>query len=466
MTTVDWMALKAKRSGNWVHSKMILPFALLFALVLTTPALASTPRALDIGGGEQVWFEEDHTVPMVAVSIALPSGSVYDPANKAGLAAFAAYMLNEGAGDIRSEAYQAELANRAIQLSMSPDRDCLTISLVALTAQTKDAFRLLALALQHPRFDPDAVERIRAQMQQALLQDASDPAAVAANRFYQVWFGNHPYAHPVGGDAAGLNAIQSADLKAFARTHWTRGGVRIAVSGDIDAATLTALLKSTFDPLAATAPAPPLPVLHPGAPGQTVVAMPVPQPTAIFGLPGLTRADPAYLAAYVANYIVGGGGFSSRLTNEVREKRGLTYGISTGFADYHGGGIVLGQVATKQESMALSLSVTRTVLADFAAHGPTATELTDAKTYLTGSYPLAFSSNSGIASQLNAFQRAGLPIDYVAHRNALIQALTLDDVKRAAARLFDPRKLTVVVGGSIAVASTGHKPPRKPVSHG
>ncbi len=248
-----------------------------------------------------------------------------------------------------------------------------------------------------------------------------------------------------------------------------RGGARIAVAGDIDAATLTALLKSTFDPLPAAAPPPPPPVRHAGAPGETVVAMAVPQPTAIFGLPGLTRADPDYLAAYVANYIVGGGGFSSRLTDEVREKRGLTYGISTGFADYHGGGIVLGQVATRQDEHGRHRStVVRQVLANYAAHGPTAQELADAKTYLTGSYPLAFASNAGIAGQLNAYERAGLPIDYVARRNSLIQALTLADVKRAAARLFDPKRMTVVVGGSIAVASSGHKPvkPAKPAAHG
>lgn len=435
-----------------------------FALVLLllaaapSPAVASTPRALDIGANAQVWFEEDHTVPMVAVTMALPAGSVYDPKGKAGLAAFAAYMFNEGAGDIRSEAYQGEFANRAIQLSLSPDRDCFVLTVTALSSQIKDAFRLVALALRQPRMDADAVERVRAQMLQSIAQDASDPATVATNRFYQVYFGNHSYAHPINGDTAGIATINAADLKVFARDHWVRGGVRIAASGDIDATTLTALLKATFDPLPAAAPAPPPPVLHAGVPGDTIVAMPVPQPTAIFGLPGLKRDDPTFLAAYVANYIVGGGGFASRLTTEVRAKRGLTYGISTYLSDYHGGGLVLGQVATRQESMAQSLAVVRSVLADFAAHGPTAAELADAKTYLTGSYPLAFSSNAGIAAQLSAFQRAGLPLDYVTRRNSLIQALTLDQVRRAA-RLYDPARLTVVVGGSIKLAVAPRKPP-------
>jgi zinc protease len=433
--------------------------AALFIVFWTAPALASAPKALDIGAREQVWFEEDHTVPMVAVAIALPAGSVYDPANKAGLAAFAAYMFNEGAGDYGSVAYQAAIANLGIQLSMSPDRDSLVLSFTTLSSNAKDAFRLIALALQKSHFDADAVARVRAQMLQSLQQDAQDPATVALNRFYQAYFGKHPYAHPVNGDAAGLNAITASDLKAFAHTHWVKNGVKISVSGDIDAATLTALLKSTFDPLPAAAPPAPPPVTSSGAPGTTTVAMDVPQPTAVFGLPGMLRADKEYLAGYVANHIVGGGDFSSRLTREVREKRGLTYGISQTFGDFRMAGYVIGQVATRRDSMAESLAVIRSVLADYAAHGPTEAELKDAKTYLTGSYPLAFSSNAGIAAQLNAFQRAGLPLDYVTSRNSRINALTLNDVRRAAARLFDPRHLTIVVAGTIpSVARKTGKP--------
>lgn len=442
-----------------------LVLVLLFALVAAPAFAAATPKTVDIGPGAQVWFEEGHTVPMVAITIALPAGSAYDPANKPGLSAFAAYMFNEGAGDLPSEQYQAALANKAIQLSMTPDRDYLLLSVSTLSSNAKEAFRLLALALQKPHMDADAVERVRAQMLQGLLSDAQDPQDVALDRFFELYFGNHPYAHNVTGTAAGLNAITSADLKAFARTHWVRAGARISVAGDIDTRALTALLKRTFDPLPALAPPPVPPVTHVGAPGVSVVEMNVPQPTAIFGLPGMLRSDPAYLAGYVANYVVGGGDFSSRLTDEVRTKRGLTYGISTSFGDFHNAGYIVGQVATRRESMNRSLDVIRATLANYAAHGPTEAELRDAKTYLTGSYPLAFASNTGIAAQLNAFQRAGLPIEYVTTRNARINALTLEEVRAAAARLFNPKNMTVVVGGSIIVATNHHKPPKKPLSH-
>jgi zinc protease len=229
--------------------------------------------------------------------------------------------------------------------------------------------------------------------------------------------------------------------------------VKVAVAGDIDAAALTALLKNAFGPLpAATPPAPPRAIRLGGA-GMTRVPMSVPQSVAFFGLPGMLRNDPDYLAGYVANHIVGGGDFSSRLTNEVREKRGLTYGISTSFGDFRGAGYVIGQVATKRESLNESLVVVRDVLRKFAQAGPSEQELADAKTYLTGSYPLSFSSNAGIASQLNTFQREGLPLDYVARRNGLIDAVTLDDVRRAARRLFDPARLTIVIAGSAPTAT-------------
>lgn len=188
---------------------------------------------------------------------------------------------------------------------------------------------------------------------------------------------------------------------------------------------------------------------HVGQPGVQVVAMGVPQPTVIFGMPGFLRSDRDFLAGYVANYIVGGGGFASRLTDQVREQRGLTYDISTSLDDYRRAGVVTGEVATKRVSVRQTIDVIRTTLRDFTANGPTDKELADAKTYLTGSFPLAFSSNVDIAAQLNTFQRAGLPVSYLKKRNDLMNAVTSDDVKRAAKRLFNPDAMTVVVAGSL-----------------
>jgi zinc protease len=422
--------------------------AVLIVCGAAVPAFAVDPRALRAPHGEQVWYVSDHTLPMIAMSAALPAGSAYDPDGRAGLANFAASLLDEGAGALNGQAFQTALANRAIRLSIAPERDHLVISLVTLSENAKIAFQLLGLALTHPRFDADAVARVRAQILASLAQDDEDPADVAARGLYRAYFHDHPYGHPVSGDAPSVSAITQADLKDFAARHWVRGDLQIAVAGDFDAGTLSALLASAFGKLPAGAPAPLPWVEHGGSPGIQVIAMDVPQPTTMFALPGLLRRDRDFLPAYVANYILGGGGFASRLTNEVREKRGLTYDISTDLESYHRGAIVLGDFATQQSSVREAIDVTRDTLRDFAANGPSEKELADAKTFLTGSFPLGFGSNVGIASQLNAFQMAGLPLDYVKKRNALIGAITLDDVRRVARRLYDPRAMTVVIAGS------------------
>lgn len=422
--------------------------AALCALAFAGAARAADVKALRAPRGEQVWYVSDHTLPMIAMSAAIPAGSAYDPPGKDGLASFAADLLDEGAGTMNANAFHTALGNRAIRLSVSIERDYLVISLVTLTDNAKDAFRLLGLALSKPRFDADAIARVRAQMLASIAQDDEDPPTVAAKAFYRAYFHDHAYAHSVGGDAQTIDGITQADLKAFAAGHWTRGDLRIAVSGDVDAATLTQLLASAFGRLPATTPAPTAWPAHPGQPGVQVVAMPVPQPTVVFGLPGLLRNDRDFIAAYVANYILGGGGFASRLTDEVRVKRGLTYDISTSLDSMKRAGLVAGEFATKQQSVYPAIAVVRDVLKNFAESGPTDKELADAKTYLTGSFPLAFSSNVGIVAELNGFQQVGLPIDYLQKRNGLIEAVTAADVRRAARRLFNPRAMTIVIAGT------------------
>ena len=430
--------------------------AILFVLVPLAPAFAVNVQVLHPAKGEDVWFVEDHTVPMIAISAAFPAGSAYDPQGKDGLAAFAAALMDEGAGNMRSTAFQTALSDRAIRFSASPGRDYLVVTMVTLSSNAKQAFKLLGLALAHPRFDDDAVSRVRTQILSALKEGEEDPDTVAAKGFFKIFFASHAYAHSVDGDAQTIAAINTNDLKQFAASHWVRAGLKVAVSGDVDAATLKSLLGSAFGALPASEPPQPQWVIHMGAPGVHVIAMPIPQPTAVFGLPGILRKDKDFIPAYVANYILGGGGFSSRLTQDVRVARGLTYDIDTSLDPYRRGGLVIGQVASKKGSMRETIDVMRATMKKFTSDGPTEKELTDAKTYLTGSFPLAFTSNAGIAAQLNAFQMAGLPVDYMDKRNALINAVTRDDVKRAAKRLFDPDKLTFVIAGSLSAPTKNH----------
>ena len=425
-----------------------LLLALTCAALFSGAAPAADVKTLKMPKGEEVWYVSDHSLPMIAMSASLPAGSAYDPQGKFGLSAFTASLLDEGAGNLNSTAFQTALSNRAIRLTINPGRDYLTVSLVTLTDNAKDAFQLLGLALAHPRFDQEAVQRVRAQILSSLDQEDTDPPTVAAKGFYRAYFHDHPYGHSVNGDKASINAITQADIRNFAAEHWVKGDIKIAVSGDVDAATLAQLLNSAFGKLPARAPGPPPWPGRVGQPGIQVIPMPVPQPTVVFGLPGIMRSDKDFIPAFVANYIIGGGGFASRLTNEVRVKRGLTYDISTSLDSFRRAGFIAGEFATKQGSVQQAIGVVRTTLQDFADNGPTDKELADAKTYLTGSFPMSFSSNVGIVGELNGFQQVGLPVDYVQKRNGLIDAVTIADVKRAAKRIFNPRAMTIVIGGT------------------
>jgi len=440
----------------------------LTALVLAFVALASAAEAadiksIDLGKNVEVWFSEDHTVPIIAFNISLPAGSAYDPAGKEGLAAFAADLIDEGAGNMDSRAFHEALADHAIQFRASTDRDNLVISIETLRENAPLAMRLLQTALVHPRFDAEAVTRVRAQVIQGIQQGDTRPPTLARRVFSKDFFNGHPYGHSSDGDVKSVSAITAEDLRNFVRTHWVKAGLQIAVAGDISQEDAQKLLAQTFSPLSGGMPAPIPDVGRLGDPGVHVLEMPVPQPTIMFGLPGIMRADPDFIPGYVANYILGGGGFSSRLTDEVRVKRGLTYGITTALTPYRKASIMVGSVATRADAVHQTIQVVKDTLANFAATGPTQSELDDAKTFLTGSFPLAFASNAGIAAQLGTFQREGLDIGYVARRNALIQAVTLDDVKRVSKRLFDPARLTVVVAGTPVEGRAVPQTPKPPV---
>lgn len=426
--------------------RRLLAFALLVLAVLT-PASAGV-KALNAIKGVPVWFAEDHTLPMLAVTASFPAGSAYDPPGKAGMAAFAAALLDEGAGSLSSDAFQSALAAHGIRLEAEAGRDVTTVTLVTLSANAKEAFRLLAMALAHPRFDGDAVARVRDRLLQDIALAGADPSEVAENGFYSLYFGPYTYGRPVRGDLHGLRTITSEELRTFTSSHWVRGGLRIAAAGDVSPADLGALLRAAFGGLPATQPQPPPAPVRAGAPGLHILPMDVVQPAIVFGLPGLMRSDRDFAAAEIANYILGGSE-ASRLLADLRDDRGLVYDVSTELAAYRRAGILIGRIATRQSAVRRSVDAVRDAMRRFASDGPTGQELADAKLYLTGSFALALASNADMAARLNLLQQEGLPLDYIDRRSDSLNAVTLDDVNRVARRLFDPAKMTIVVAGAL-----------------
>lgn len=427
---------------------MIRALSLAGLMVLATilPAGAVTVHKVTSPGGIEAWLVEDHGNPIIAIDTAFVGGSSVE--TKPGLANMTAALLDEGAGPLESQSFQARLEDLSIHMTFAAGRDRFGASMQTLTDNRDQAFDLLRLALTQPRFDAKAVERIRGQITAGLIRESQSPNAMAAKAWSRAAFGDHPYGRPGKGDPQTVKSITRAELKAYAHTWLSRRDLAIGVVGDITPQQLAPLLDKTFGALAATHPAVSVPDIRVGGAGKTlVIDREMPQSVALFGAPGIKRDDPDWYPAYVMNYILGGGGFSSRLTEEVREKRGLAYGVSTSLAPMEHSAILQGSVATQNARIAQSLELIRAELARMAEAGPTDQEMANAKTYLTGSFPLGQDSVSSIASLLVAMQTQDLGIDYLDRRNALIEAVTTDQVRAAAKRLLDPASLLVVVVG-------------------
>ncbi|SDR55488.1 zinc protease [Rhizobiales bacterium GAS191] len=416
-------------------------------MVVTAPARAASVRKVTSPGGVEAWLVEDHTNPLIAIQFAFTGGSSQDPAAKPGLAYLMSGMLDEGAGPYDSTAFHERVEDLAIDLRFDADRDYVTGSLKTLTKNCDEAFELLRLALQEPRFDQDAVERVKAQVLAGLRRDANEPNAVARNAFAEAAFPNHPYGWPLKGTLEGVPTITGPDLDAYRRKTLDRAGLKVAVVGDIDAARLAQILDRIFAGLPARAELRPVADVVMASGQRRSIDLPVPQSTIIFGLPGLARKDADYVPAVVMNHILGGGTFTSRLWTEIREKRGLAYSVYSSLSPFRHSALLFGATSTKNERANESISVISAEIEAFARDNITADELDKAKKYLTGSYGLRFDTSTKIARELLQAQLDDLGMDYFDRRNAEIAAVTADDIARVSKRLLDTGKMLVVIVG-------------------
>jgi len=397
--------------------------------------------------GIRAWLVEDHAVPVVSVAWGWDGGAALDAPGAAGTANMAAALLTEGAGTLGAEAFADALRDRAIGLSFAAGRDDFDGGFRALTDALPEAVRLARLAMVEPRLEASSVSRVRARAAAAARRALETPSGQARRAFWGAAFPDHPAGRPPGGSVEGIAAVTEAGLRDLLGQQLRRNGLTVAAAGAITAPQLAALLGQLFDGLPAGAP-PPDPALPPiRAFGREVLDLDGPQAAIVFGTDGLPVLDPEWEAAQVALRILAGGGFSSRLMQAVRVERGLAYGIGAGLDVVFGRGIVLGSVATENARAAETLSVLRAEWTRMAANGPTEAELADAVAFLTGNLPLQFSDTRRIADILLGQQRNGRAIDWLASRATRLRGLTRERVATAAARLFDPAALSVVVAG-------------------
>ena len=427
----------------------IFAIALGFVLNFTavTANAASKIEAITSPGGIKAWLVREPSVPIVALDYAFTGGANADPADKPGVANMAGSLLDEGAGKLDARAFQELLEERAVQLGFTANRDQFRGSMHTLSANLDEAVDMLRLALTEPRFDDEPVARIRDQLQAQLVRGTTNPNEIANRAWWAAAFPGHPYGRPSNGTLDSIAAITVDDLKQYVRNVFARDTLTISVVGDLDAEKAGKIIDRIFGSLpekAKLAPVPPATMQGLGE--RVIVNLDVPQTVVSFGAPGLARNDPDFFAAYVVNHIYGAGSMSSRLYREVREKRGLAYGIRTSLIWMDHAHILSGGTATRGDRAAETLSLIDEETKRMAAEGPTQEELDKAKAYLKGSYAIAFDTSGKIAGQLLQIQLDKLGIDYPEKRNAMIDAVTLADAKRVAKRLLDTKTLTLVVG--------------------
>jgi zinc protease len=425
-------------------------------LLFAPPASAMTKIERVVSpGGIEAWLVREPSVPLIAIEFSFKGGANQDPAGRPGVAYMMAAALDEGAGDMDAKAFQARAERNAVELSFRASRDEIRGTLKVLSSRQNEGFELLRLALTQPRFDQEPVERIRAQMLTALKRETTSPNHIGSDLWWRTAFPNHPYSLPTNGSLDSVPAITRDDLIGYTGRVLARDQLKIGVVGDIDAKALGEMLDQVFGSLPAQAELRAVPHVRPEAAGKRLqVQLDVPQTVVAFGGSGIPRKDPDFIPAFIVNHILGGGSFSSRLYSEVREKRGLAYSVYSYLLPLDAAALFMGGTQTRADKADETVGLIEQGIKRLAENGPTFDELERAKSYIQGSYALSFDTSTKIAAQLVQLQVDDLGMDYWERRNGLIDAVSLEDVKRVARRLLNGGVLFTVVGRTPQAATT------------
>ena len=426
-----------------------------FVLCLAAaPALALLPiQHWQTKNGARVYFVETRDLPMLDVSVDFPAGSAYDTREKSGVAALTQSMLKLGAGGLSEDEIARRMADAGAQLGGRVDTDRAGVTLRTLTSmdEMRPALDVFARILQRPEFPIAVIEREKARIIGAIREADTKPETLVSRNFSALVYGDHPYGLRGSGEAATVATIKREDLVAFFRRHYTADHAVVAIIGSLargEAQELAEKLTAEL-PRAGAPPAIP-PVASLTGAETRVIAHPASQSHLLIGAPGIKRDDPDYFPLFVGNYILGGGGFVSRITDEVRSKRGLAYSAYSYFSPMQERGPFVIGLQTRKDQAGEALAVVRATLKDFLANGPTADELEKAKQNLVGGFPLRIDSNRKILDYLGVIGFYHLPLTYLEDFVPSVEKVTLADIRGAFARRVDPARMaTVIVGADV-----------------
>lgn len=424
---------------------------LILGLVLVTIGLPLRAgidiQEITTPGGLNVWLVEDHSIPFVALEMRFLGGTTLDAPDKTGVGNLMMGLLEEGSDDLDSRGFAKAVEEIAASFSYNIHDDSASISAKFLTENRDRAMELLRGSMINPTFPTSAIDRVRAQVVSGIQSDEKDPDAIAHRAMDKIMFGDHPYSATKAGTLETIANITRQDIISAHQEVLTRDRVYISAVGDITADALAQLVDDLMADLPAQGPKLAGPVDVKLTKGTTIVEFDTPQSVAIFAQEGIDNEDPDFFAAYLLNVILGGGSFESRLMTEVREKRGLTYGVYSYHVDKAQADLWMGSVASANDRIAEAIAVVKDEWAKMQATGVSAKELQDAKTFLTGAYPLRFDGNAPIANIMVYMQVQGLAVDYIETRNDKVNAVTLEDINRVAKQVLNPEGLRFVVVG-------------------
>ncbi len=422
--------------------------AVVGSVVVAVPAWAEINiTEVTSPGGITAWLVEEPSIPFVALEVRFKGGTALDAEGKRGATNLMVGLLEEGTGDMDAQAFARESEGLAAQFGYDSHADAVSISARVLSENRDAALELLRKSLVAPSFPERALERVRGQVLSGLRSDLKNPERIASAKLSALVYGDHPYGTPGEGSIDSVTALTRDDIVAAHKGAMAKDRLFVGVVGDITAAELGPVLDQLLGDLPDSGAPMPVPVEVAISGGIEVVDYDTPQSVAVWAQDGIDRDDPDFFAAYVMNTILGGGGFESRLMTEVREKRGLTYGIYSYLVLRDLANVYMGSVASANDRIAEAIRVTQDEWARLSNDGATAQEVAKAKALLTGAYPLRFDGNGAIAQIMVSMQMDHMPIDYIATRNAKVDAVTLDDVNRVARTLLDAQNMSFVVVG-------------------
>jgi zinc protease len=431
---------------------------LLLALSLAASAVDAMPdiRSWSTDKGAKVLFVRAPELPMVDIRIVFRAGAARD-GSQGGIASLTNALLDQGAAGLSADEIARGFERYGAELGNGSERDMAWLSLRSLTdAKLLDpSLKLFGKVLSDPDFPRDDFERERQRTLIGLQYEKQKPDAIAKKTFYRKLYRAHPYANHPTGTPESVQALSADDLDAFYRRYYVAQNATVVIVGDLTAKQARRVAERLADSLEEGRPAGPLPEVVPlGASEEILIEHPSKQSHVLLGAPGMKRGDADYFPLYVGNHILGGSGLVSRISEEIREKRGLSYSAYSYFIPMQREGPFLMGFQTRNDQRDKALSVLRDTLQAFIDKGPSGDELEAARNNIVGGFPMQVSSNGKIAEYLAVIGFYNLPLDYLQRFTERVEGVTVQQIQDAFRRRIDAeRLLNVIVGGSPDSAS-------------